>query len=214
MLLAGGTATRMGGAPKCLLEIDGVPLVRQQACALLDCGLWPVNVVLGHHGERVAAALHGLPVQQVHHPRFAEGQASSLRAGLASLPDGLSGVLVALADMPMIGQPEIAALLHAWSQRPDHADMLVPQPHGRPGNPVLFTPRVRLDLLQNQGDFGGRQWQAAHPESVWRWPTNNAHYQMDLDSPDDLEQFSAATGLTPRWPQTTPPPSEPIQQDH
>lgn len=202
----------MGGAPKCLLEIDGVPLVRRQACALLNCGMWPVSVVLGHHGEHVAAALHGLPVQHVHHPRFAEGQASSLRKGLASLPDAVSAVLVALADMPMIGQPEIAALLQAWTQRPDHAEMLVPQPQGRPGNPVLFTPRVRLDLLQNTSDFSGKHWQAAHPEQVWRWPTGNTHYLMDLDSPEDLSAFCAATGLEPRWPQTTPASAEPVNQ--
>ena len=46
-----------------------------------------VIVVTGHEAELVAAALAGLDVRIVHNPDYAEGLATSLRRGLAAVPD-------------------------------------------------------------------------------------------------------------------------------
>ena len=58
VLLAAGTATRMGGRPKALLELGGVPLVLRQLTALSGAGVDEVRLVIGdveRHRDRTVA---------------------------------------------------------------------------------------------------------------------------------------------------------------
>lgn len=201
VMLAAGAATRMGQRPKCLLELDGQPLVRRQCQALLGAGARELVVVLGHHGERIAQALSDLPLRLVHHPRPEAGQGASLRLGLQSLdPAADDAVLVALADQPLIDREDTVALLAAYRDRPAGTLLVQPDVAGVPGNPVLFDAEVRHQLLAQPQATGGRQWQAAHPEQVHRWPTDNRHYTTDVDSPADIEALAARTGMRLHWP--------------
>jgi molybdenum cofactor cytidylyltransferase len=56
VLLAAGAGTRLGGRPKALLELGGVPLILRQLIALSGAGVDEVVVVLGHHADAVEAA--------------------------------------------------------------------------------------------------------------------------------------------------------------
>ena len=87
IILAAGRSTRMGGPNKLLAEIGGRPLVRIAVEEALASSAQPVIVVTGHQREKVEAALEGLKVQRVHNPDFAEGLSTSLKAGLAAVPD-------------------------------------------------------------------------------------------------------------------------------
>ena len=204
VLLAAGSASRMGGQPKCLLQLDGVSLIERQVAALRAAGVTDIVVVLGHYAAAIEAVVHGLPVRTVHNPQPDEGQASSLRIGLAATAQNESAAFdaycIGLADQPLIGEVEITALLAAHRQRPAGCAFTQPLVEGLPGNPVVFSPQVRQDLLQAQGDWGGRQWQQAHPAQVFRWATPNAHYRIDLDSPQDLQAFTLRTGRALHWP--------------
>ena len=85
VLLAAGSASRMGHRPKCLLERDGLALIRRTALALLDAGVNEVVVVLGHYAQEVAPALKGLSVRTVTNPHPEQGIISSQRLGLLSI---------------------------------------------------------------------------------------------------------------------------------
>ena len=204
VLLAAGSASRMGGQPKCLLQLDGTSLIEHQIKALLAVGIADIVLVLGHYAAAIAAAVQHLPVQIVHNPQPDEGQASSLRRGLAACPSseppGFETFYIGLADQPLIGSAEIAALLAAHQQRPAGCAFTQPQVDHSPGNPVVFTQAVRQDLLLATGDWGGRQWQQAHADQVYRWPTPNPHYRIDMDSPEDLQAFTLRTGRALHWP--------------
>lgn len=201
VLLAGGSGTRMGTRPKCLLELDGVPLILRQLKALADAGIERIVVVTGHHAERIEPLLHGLAVTQVRNPRPDDGQTSSQRLGLAALSGPFDAVLVALADQPLIDASDIRALLEAWAQRPPGTAVVYPRVRGERGNPVIFGPAVREAILDGGPEFGCRQWQAVHPEAVMPFPTDNRHYRVDLDTPEDLAQFTRETGRLLRWPE-------------
>lgn len=199
VLLAAGSASRMGHRPKCLLEREGQPIVQRQAQALLGAGLAPVVVVLGHYREQVAAALDGLPVKRVVNPDPEAPQSHSLHQGLAALHAGLDAVLVSLADLPLVGPSEIAALVAAWQQRPAGTVFVRPWVHGQPGNPVLLDASVRHELLSGGPDLSGQQWAARHPDRVHRWETDLRAYVTDVDRPEDLDAL-AAQGVALRWP--------------
>ena len=81
VLLAAGSASRMGHRPKALLQLGGVPLVRRQLIALSGAGVDELVVVLGHHAERIEPEVRDFPVTLVRNLDPDAGQVSSLRLG-------------------------------------------------------------------------------------------------------------------------------------
>jgi len=206
VLLAAGSASRMGSRPKCLLELGGVPLVMRQLIALSGAGVDEVVVVLGHYADQVEAAVAHLPITLVRNPSPDDGQASSVRLGLEALSPQLDAVIVALADQPMIDAPDITTLISAFRQRGDKA-MVVPRLQSTdgkwvPGNPVILSGELRQQWLAGQDDAMCRTWRQQHPEQIEWLDTNNRHYTTDLDTPEDLKRFEAETGHALIWPGT------------
>ena len=209
VLLAAGAGSRMGGRPKALLELGGVPLIMRQLIALSGAGVDEVVVVLGHHADAVEAAVKQFPITLAHNPSPDDGQASSVRIGLRALSPKLDAVIVALADQPLIDAQDVITLISAFKKRGDAA-MVVPRvsdEQGRqaPGNPVIFEAALRDEWLAGTADAACRRWRQDHPERV-RWlDTDNRRYKIDIDTPQDMEQFAASTGHVLTWPPSLAP---------
>lgn len=200
VLLAAGAGSRMGGRPKCLLELGGISLIRRQLIALSGAGVDELVVVLGHHAERIAPELRDVPVTLVRNPDPDAGQVSSLRLGLQALTGEIDAVLVALADQPLINSPDINDLIGAYKKRPAGMQVVQPSVDGLPGNPVMFSAEVREQLLAGEAHIGCRQWQAAHPQAVHHWTSANQRYRTDVDCPEDIEALATRTGHRLHWP--------------
>jgi molybdenum cofactor cytidylyltransferase len=206
VLLAAGAGSRLGGRPKALLELGGVPLVLRQLIALSAAGVDEVAVVLGHYGDAVEAAVGAFPITLVRNPAPDDGQASSVRLGLQALSPKLDAVLVALADQPLVAEQDIVDLIAAFRRRGD-AMMVVPRvrlPGGRsvPGNPVIFEAALRDLWLAGDINAACRKWRDDHPERVSWLDTDNQRYAIDIDTPEDLQRFAERTGHELRWPDT------------
>lgn len=204
VLLAAGAGARMGGRPKALLELGGVPLVLRQLIALSGAGVDEVAVVLGHHGEAVEAAVRPFPITLVRNPSPDDGQVSSVRLGLAALSPRLDAVIVALADQPLIDAQDIVGLISAFRKRGDAA-MVVPRVKRAdgetvPGNPVMFDAALREEWLAGGADLACRKWRERNPARVRWFDTDNQRYSVDIDTPEDLERFAASTGHRLVWP--------------
>ena len=201
VVLAAGSASRMGGRPKCLLELDGVSLLRRQWLALSGAGVQDVVVVLGHYAQRIRQSAPELPVHWLTNPDPYAGQESSLRWGLQALAPEVDAVLVLLADQPLIGTQDLQDLIVAYGQRPAPTQLVRPVVEGLPGNPVMFSRAVAQDILAGPSTMGGRQWQQQNPQQVHRWRSANRHYRTDVDSPEDLQALAQQTGQVLRWPE-------------
>jgi molybdenum cofactor cytidylyltransferase len=204
VLLAAGAGSRMGGRPKALLELGGVPLVLRQLIALSGAGVDEVAVVLGHHGEAIEAAVRPFPITLVRNPAPDDGQVSSVRLGLAALSPKLDAVIVALADQPLIDAQDIVALISAYRKRGE-ASMVVPRVKRAggdtvPGNPLMFDAALREEWLAGGADLACRKWRDRNPERVHWLDTDNQRYSVDIDTPEDLERFAASTGHRLVWP--------------
>jgi molybdenum cofactor cytidylyltransferase len=205
VLLAAGAGQRLGGQPKVLLELGGVPLVMRQLIALSGAGVDEVAVVLGHHADAVEAAIAQFPITLVRNPSPDDGQASSVRAGLKALSPRLDAVIVALADQPLINSQDITALIGAFKKRGDKAMMVVQRVTAdggdpQPGNPIIFDAALREQWFSGAADLGCRKWRAEHHELVRWFDTDNRRYRIDIDTPEDLERFAESTGHTLTWP--------------
>ncbi len=202
MVLAAGVATRLGGRPKPLLQVDGVPLIRHLVRALTDAGMSQLAVVTGHRAEEIEAVLADCPVALVRNPDYATGQLSSLRAGLAALPHDLDAILIALADQPLLTARDLGALLAAFARRGD-ADIVRPRSQGRFGNPVVMAARLRDAVTEGPPDSGVRHWMAHHPDRVAHFDTDCEHYFVDIDTPEDLQRVRQRHARDARLPDGT-----------
>ncbi len=184
ILLAAGESLRLG-RPKQLVEWQGQPLVRRAAQTALQAGLAPVVVVTGAFAAEVQAALHDLPVQVVFNPDWPAGQSTSLRAGLAVLPERARAALFLLSDQPYLTPELIQALTrrHAETQ----AVVVAPRVNEYRANPVLFDRCAFPELLTLQGDAGGRQIIARYAVEYVDWP--DERILLDVDTPDDLREI-------------------------
>jgi len=187
VVLAAGRSTRMGAINKMLAEIGGKPLVRIAVEQAVSSCAQPVIVVTGHEREKVEAALKGLPVRLVHNPGFSEGLGSSLKAGIAAVPESADAAIVCLGDMPRVDAVLINRLIAAFD--PEHgALVVVPSIDGRRGNPVLWSNRLFHDLMSIQGDIGARHLISSYAEAVVEVPVDGQAALTDVDTP---ESFSA-----------------------
>ncbi len=186
IVLAAGGATRFG-QPKLLLPWSGTTLLGQVVDRALAAGsIDEVIVVVGCEGERVAAAVSDRPVRVVVNEAWAEGQSSSVRAGLAALPTGVSAALFLLGDQPEVTPEVIEALVQRHRQT--LAPIVVPSYSGQRGNPVLFDRVAFAELGRLRGDVGGRVLIERFQQSVER-VAFDAPPPFDIDTLGDYQRF-------------------------
>lgn len=180
MVLAGGAGTRYEGpTPKLLAPLpDGGTVLGRAVGAALAADVGPVVVVTG------AVVDTDLPpdVELVANPVWAEGQATSLQAGVAWARDtGADAVVVGLGDQPGLA-PEAWRVVAAASSTP----LAVATYAGRRGHPVRLGAAV-WDELPTAGDVGARDVLRAHPDLVVEVPCPGD--PADIDTVADLEGF-------------------------
>jgi molybdenum cofactor cytidylyltransferase len=196
VILAAGASTRMG-TPKQLLEIEGRPLLVRAVEAALASPAWPVVVVLGAHAEKIRPALARLPVLTTENPAWAEGMASSIRAGVTTLQQfsrRLDAALIALCDQPAFSAGTVAQLVAA--QRATGRSIVAARYAGRHGAPALFLREYFDTLAHLTGEEGARALLNDDPNRVAA--VDLPALAIDLDTPADLAAIN-----TPDRPKTT-----------
>lgn len=127
ILLAAGQGSRLGELtrerPKCLMPINGEPLLIRLVRQLRERGFEEIVVVIGHMRERIVAefAATGYPVRFVHNPLFAtDTNIKSLLLGLESRDDPALVVEadVVFDDAAMDAMAKVASEHHSlWFTR-------------------------------------------------------------------------------------------------
>jgi CTP:molybdopterin cytidylyltransferase MocA len=193
VVLAAGASTRMG-EPKQLLPFSGRPLLVRAVEAALASSAWPVVVVLGAHAQQIRPLLARFPVLVAENPAWAEGMASSLRTGIATLPQfsrSLHGALVALCDQPAFSAGVVDQLVAR--QRATGRSIVATRYHGRNGAPALFLRGHFPTLTTLTGEEGARALLNAASDEIAS--VDLPALATDLDTPAD---YAAARAAAPR----------------
>jgi molybdenum cofactor cytidylyltransferase len=184
ILLAAGESRRMGALNKLALTVGGVPLLRRTALTLLASGLREVVTVLGHEAEAMRGLLAGLPLRLIENPHYREGQMSSVHCGIGALTGPCDGVMICLADQPLLTPADIDMLIEAFARCP-RGGVLVPTYAGRRGNPVVLDYAQRAAILAGERNLGCRHLIERRPELVTTCAMPDNHVVFDLDTPGD-----------------------------
>lgn len=177
LLLAAGEGSRLG-RPKALVELGGRTLAERGVTLLREGGCDPVVLVTGAVDVSVPAA------RSVHNEGWRTGMGSSLRVGLAAVPEAAEAVVVALVDQPRVAPSAVRRLIAAYESG---ASVAVATYGGVPRNPVLLA-REHWDEVARMavGDVGARPFLRAHPERVTGVPCDDVGSPADIDTAEDL----------------------------
>ncbi len=185
VILAAGGSTRMG-TPKQLLPIAGKPMVQLVAEAACGAELEQVVVVVGADAEAVAEALRGLPVEIVFNDAWSLGLSTSMRAGISALRDRIQAVLFLLGDQVALTSELLRSLVGCYLTR--RAPIVAPAFGGRRANPVLFDRSLFPELLEVEGDEGGRSVIVQHLDQMELVAVEDPYLVLDVDTRDDYER--------------------------
>ena len=184
IILAAGTSSRLG-QPKQLLQLEGRPLLQHAIDAMERSPLFEVIVVLGHQADEIAEELYaGDQTRVVVNEDYAQGQATSLKAGLEDVSPEAEAVLVILGDQPAVNAKKVKAVLEGYemSKKP----IVQASYRGVAGHPTVFYRSVWPELMEIEGDKGARDLIKEHPEWLSRVELG-VEAPFDIDTPEDYQ---------------------------
>ena len=183
--LAAGLGSRFGGS-KLETEIDGFPLYIRALRRMQAFAGFPSYLVAGPGHMAEAAPEYGVTPVENRDPR--KGISHSLQLGLhRALEDnpGLKGVLFSVCDQPWLDSATIQQIFNTAAL---HPGCIVCAGRGEErGNPVLWDRKYFPELMNLEGDRGGKQIMEKYKEKV-RVVQAGEKELRDIDVREDLPE--------------------------
>jgi molybdenum cofactor cytidylyltransferase len=197
VVFAAGDSSRLG-RPKQLVLHEGVPLVVRAARTALATGADPVVVVLGANAEGVRATLSAIPVTCVGNPQWCHGIGTSVATGVKAVlsrAPSVAGILVMLADQPLVSDEALGRLIDAWAAESEGCSIAAAAYANTIGVPAVFGRAYFAALCSLPPTAGAARLLRQANARVRRVAMPQA--AMDIDTPDDLERLMVTPGRRP-----------------
>lgn len=202
IILAAGSSSRYGQT-KQLLDFHGKPFVTAVTHSAINAGLYPIVVVTGAEKGAINKAISDLSTEItiIHNPNWQSGQSTSIRAGINALDNHYKNrsSSMDLENMPgypgsaiflLVDQPQVTpAILLRLIEEHSHtlSPVIAPLVDGQRSNPVLFDRATFTDLMNLEGDIGGRGIFSKYSPTYVEW--NDISLLLDVDDPSDYERL-------------------------
>lgn len=190
IILAAGVSSRMGRTKQLLPFHHGtiIETVTGHACA---SELDQVLVVLGHHAQKIRAALvhhvNTACAQVIVNPHFKIGQSTSIVEGIRHLGTDMDAVMFLLGDQPLISASVINYLIEKYHHT--NARIVVPYYQGIRGNPVIFDHTLFPELGCLKGDTGARVLFKKNVDCILKVSVDDPGIITDVDTPLDYKRL-------------------------
>ncbi len=188
IILAAGRSSRMG-ASKALLDVAGCPFLVRVIRSFRAAGCDPVHVVSGHEPELLEQVAEAEFARGVRNARHAEGQITSLTAGIRSLPHTIEGFLMTPVDHPLFDPAPVRAFLGAALAGGKPLAVPVSE-SGRRGHPLFVHRSLFPEFLAIEDDpesgLTARDVIRRDPARVLEVPGASPAFYTNLNEPADL----------------------------
>ncbi len=179
IMLAAGNSRRFG-SNKLLYEIEGKPMYLRMLEQLIkvknhfiSCNL----TVITQYGE-IGTKAEELGAQVLYNPHPERGISSSLKIGLAANQNA-DACLFTVTDQPWLTAETIIALLEHY--RACDCQIACVSHNGKLGNPCVFSKKYYPELLNLEGDTGGKRVILSHRKEAVTLEIGDAKQLLDMD---------------------------------
>ncbi len=184
ILMAAGRGTRFG-SNKLLTQVEGKPLFRHAFDRLRsyrDAHPQTCQVIVVSAYQEILSAAEAAGFTAIYNDRPQEGISVTIRLGMAALQgkNQAEAAVFFTADQPFMHEETLAAFLE--KARASERGLVTAASEGKLGNPVAFDRKYYPELLQLQGDRGGKAVLHRHPGDLELFEVAAAEL-LDIDYP-------------------------------
>lgn len=150
-----------------------------------------IVLVLGHAADAITEAVDLAGATVVRNDDYAQGQSTSVLAGIKALGEDVGAALMVVGDQPLLSPAVVDALVAAY--RRTGGPFIVPLYEGEWGNPVLLARGTWQYLEGLKGDTGARPILRKNMDMVLEVPVPGP-MPDDIDTPEDYERVRRRIG--------------------
>ncbi len=186
ILTAAGSSRRFGSINKLLYKIDGRELftialenakrLKEKLPQYID----KIAVVSKYDEIKKICERYG-EVEYIHNPLSHKGISASVNLGVrASKPE--NALMFMVCDQPYISMDTLVGLVRGYMASGKAMGCIVDQ-DGTTSNPCIFSPEMKAELLDIEGDRGGKSLIKKHKERVYFLLSHKRGDFLDIDVP-------------------------------
>lgn len=186
LILAAGASTRMQESIKQLLPWKNTTLLGnaiEQAQKITDS----IVVILGSNAEKIKKVVPKT-VKTLENPNWEQGMGSSISCGakhVLEIHQDTSGVLLMLADQPLIDVEFLNTIISAFKERKKR---IVATDYGEKlGVPAIFDHTLLTELSELKKDFGARHLIMKHESEAFGVVPDGK--EIDVDTKKEYNQL-------------------------
>ncbi|MEK3854717.1 nucleotidyltransferase family protein [Cytobacillus sp. FSL H8-0458] len=184
ILLAAGQSSRMGTL-KGLLPWNGMTLFEHQLNTLRKSVFTEIVVVLGFEAEKFLSIAKKYSAKLIINEEFQDGKCSSIIAGVKASDTLSETILITSVDQPL---HSVTINKLAGNLRKSRCLIAVPSHQRKRGHPILFSSRLRNELLSiKEEKMGLRHVIQQHEKSLLEVPVENEQVHLNLNHLEDYK---------------------------
>jgi molybdenum cofactor cytidylyltransferase len=179
IVLAAGESSRFRGE-KLLTDFRGKPLLQ-----------WPLdNFESVVAQDKILVLKPGFEIEKfktgtfrtVFNENYSSGISTSIIRGMEECPQSIEGIVLSLADMPLITGEDIESLLHSVRSEDEMVSFVF---QGKKGFPTFISKKLFPELSRISGDQGAYQLVRRKLASI-REIEGGRHNVFDIDFPEKM----------------------------
>ncbi|WP_264739155.1 NTP transferase domain-containing protein [Cytobacillus firmus] len=184
ILLAAGQSSRMGTL-KGLLPWNGMTLFEHQLNTLRKSVFTEIVVVLGFEAEKFLSIAKKYSAKLIINEEFKDGKCSSIIAGVKASDTLSETILITSVDQPL---HSVTINKLAGNLRKSRCLIAVPSHQRKRGHPILFSSRLRSELLSiKEEKMGLRHVIQQHEKLLLEVPVENEQIHLNLNHQEDYK---------------------------
>ena len=195
ILLAAGLSKRMGTANKLRLPFGDKTILQTTLHNIIEANVGEILVIVGHERDLIESDLEFFKdkIKIVFNPHFESGMTSSIQAGIANSSKNTEGYMICLSDMPLLQPIDYQRISNFYlslkEKKDSHHPIVQPVFKGQRGNPVIFHPIYKKELLDLKNTEGGKPVVQAHKEKLYFINMPNDAILRDADTPEAYSEL-------------------------
>ncbi|HGG0417227.1 molybdenum cofactor cytidylyltransferase [Clostridium botulinum] len=181
VIMASGYSTRMG-KNKLMLPFKGKPIIEHVIDAIKECNF--NEIILVGQEKEVLDIAKKKNILTILNTKAYKGQSQSIELGILNTSSS-KGYMFFTGDQPLLDSYTINLLLNTFTRNNDY--IIIPKYKNKVGSPTIFPEKFKNELLDLQGDVGGKTVINNHINEIIFVNLRNGCSLFDIDTPKDYE---------------------------